>query len=540
MAATTTCGERLVELLEGYGVETVFGIPGVHTVELYRGLPATGIRHVTPRHEQGAGFMADGYARASGRPGVCFVISGPGVTNIATAMGQAYADSVPLLVISSVIHSAHLGRGEGRLHELPDQRALTAGITAFSETVRDPAALPDALARAFAVFRGRRPRPVHLEIPIDVITRDASAVPRRIAAPPARPAPAPAAVERAADLLRDARRPVLLLGGGAVAAGALAATLAERLDAPTTLTINAKGLLPASHPLNLGSNQSLTAVRQLVREADVVLAVGTELGETDYDVVFDGGFTIDGTLIRVDIDPDMLDANHPASLGMHADATLAVEALLAALDHGALAREAAGADRTRAARAALAGELPTAWAGHRRVFETVRAALDDPIFVGDSTQPVYSGNHLVDTDRPRRWFNSTTGYGTLGYALPASVGARLAGPARPVVCLVGDGGLQFTFSELAAAVEAGAPVIVLLWNNDGYGEIKRYMRGRGLPEIGVDLYTPDLLAAVAAFGCETAAVDNLAALEAAVRDAATAQRPTVIEIREDAPFLASD
>lgn len=161
---TLTAGQALVRLLANYGVDTVFGIPGVHTLELYRGLPGSGIRHVLTRHEQGAGFMADGYARVSGKPGVCFVITGPGVTNVATAIGQAYADSVPLLVISSVNHSASLGKGWGCLHETQDQRAMTAPITAFSALALSPEQLPELIARAYAVFDSERPRPVHISI----------------------------------------------------------------------------------------------------------------------------------------------------------------------------------------------------------------------------------------------------------------------------------------------------------------------------------------------------------------------------------------
>src|ERR1700756_4515546 len=165
-----TCGELLVGLLKDLGVEVVFGIPGVHTVELSRGLPATGIRHITPRHEQGAGFMADGYARVSGKPGVCFIITGPGVTNAATAIGQAYADSIPLLVISSVNHTASLGKGWGCLHETQDQRAMTAPITAFSAVALSAEDLPELIARAYAVFDSERPRPVHISVPLDVLS----------------------------------------------------------------------------------------------------------------------------------------------------------------------------------------------------------------------------------------------------------------------------------------------------------------------------------------------------------------------------------
>jgi acetolactate synthase-1/2/3 large subunit len=200
-----TCGEVLVEILEAYGIDTVFGIPGVHTVELYRGLPNTGLRHVSPRHEQGAGFMADGYARVKGRPAACFIITGPGMTNIATALGQAYADSVPILVISSVNSSHELGLGEGRLHELPSQRNLIEGVTVFSHTVLRADELPSVLARAFTVFDSTRPGPVHIELPLDVITAPGEHLVRKAHLTRSRPGPDPAAIQAAADLLRGAK-----------------------------------------------------------------------------------------------------------------------------------------------------------------------------------------------------------------------------------------------------------------------------------------------------------------------------------------------
>jgi len=533
-----TCGELLASLLEDLGVEVVFGIPGVHTVELYRGLPATRIRHVTPRHDQGAGFMADGYARVSGKPGVCFIITGPGMTNIMTAMGQAYADSVPMLVVSSVNRTHELGMGGGRLHELPGQRELVAGVSAFSHTLMRPEELPEVLRRAFAVFNGARPRPVHIEIPIDVITAPAGHVSRRLGAPVTRPAPDPAAIAAAAQLLRSAQTPLLLLGGGTADAGAAATRLAEVLDAPTAVTINAKGVLPAGHPLALGSNQSLPPVRQLAATADVVLAIGTELGETDYDVVFDGGFRIGGKLIRIDIDPLQLQRNHAADIAITGDAGAAMEALLADLGAPrASGRDSPGARRAATARAQLEAGWPPAWSGQRRMLQLVQETLPGVIIAGDSTQPVYSGNHQYEATRPRSWFNSTTGYGTLGYALPAAIGAQLAAPSRPVVALAGDGGIQFTLPELGSAVEAGTPIIVLLWNNHGYGEIKRYMTVRAIKPIGVDIHTPDFLGIARAFGCEAQRAESYAQLRELLRAAAAGQRPTLIEILEHAPFL---
>ena len=535
---TQTCGEALVTLLEHYGVELVFGIPGVHTVELYRGLAASTLRHVTPRHEQGAGFMADGYARVTGKPGVCFIITGPGMTNIATAMAQAYADSIPMLVISSVNATRQLGGGAGRLHELPSQRGVFAGLTAFSHTLLNADELPQVLARAFAVFASERPRPVHIEIPLDVIVAPACGMTSGAAVLPAKPAGALTALDAAAALLASARRPLILAGGGAIEAAPELRALAERLHAPVALTINGKGLLPRGHALSIGSTQSLPATRTVVREADVVLAVGTELGETDYDVVFDGGFAIDGKLVRIDIDSQQAMRNFPPDVAIAADAKLALAALDARLATRPLQPRDAGwgALRVSAVRAAVNAGYDAPTRAQAALFDTVSDTLPDAVIVGDSTRPVYAGNFVFEAAVPRSWFNSSTGYGTLGYGLPAAIGARLAAGNRPVICLIGDGGLQFTLPELASAVEAAVPVIVLLWNNRGYAEIRKYMVERDIEPIGVDIYTPDFLALARGFGCCAASADTPALLANELKQAAGRHVPTLIEIDEQKWF----
>jgi len=426
----TTCGEALVQLLEAYGVEVVFGIPGVHTVELYRGLPATGIRHVTPRHEQGAGFMADGYARVSGRPGVCFLITGPGVTNAATAMAQAFSDSVPMLVISAVNERAHLGMGAGRLHELPDQRQVTEGFTVFSHTLLDAAHLPEVIARAFAAFDAGRPGPVHVEIPIDVITAPVDFAidrPARVA----RPGPDPEAVARAARALAAARRPLMVLGGGCVEAAAEARTVAERLAAPVFLTYAARGVLAEDHPLNLGATLAFEPARALLADADVVLAAGTEFSETDRDLRA-AALEIGGTLVRVDIDPQQLARSPIADVAIAGDARLALAALAAAL---------------------VAGDREPPALGELR--------------------------------------------------------ARLR----------------------AQAVEARAGIVVVLWNNAGYGEIRDFMAGRGIAPVGVDLHTPDPVALARAYGWEAARADSPDDLERWLALAPGGHAPTLLEVR---------
>ncbi len=531
-----TCGEVLVKLLEGYGVERVFGIPGVHTVELYRGLASSTINHVTPRHEQGAGFMADGYARTSGKPGVCFIITGPGMTNITTAMGQAYADSIPMLVISSVQSRNQLGGGRGKLHELPSQSALVAGVAAFSHTLMSAAELPLVLARAFALFQAGRPRPVHIEIPLDVLVEDADELLSSEPVSISRAGPAPAAIARMSALLASAKRPLILAGGGAVDAAAALTRLAEQLDAPVALTINAKGMLPSNHPLLIGSTQSLEPTREMIEAADVVLAIGTELAETDYDITFQGRFRIPGALLRIDIDPDQTVRNFAPSVALVSDSKTAVEALIANLpEHTPEARvDDWGRVRVAALRATLQSAWDEAMRGQTLFLKTVLEVLPNVVLVGDSTQPVYTGNLTLDLDHPRRWFNSSTGYGTLGYALPAAVGAWLGsqdrGERNPVACLIGDGGLQFTLSELASAVEARTPIIVLLWNNQGYEEIKKYMVNRAIEPVGVDIYTPDFIGVARALGCAAEAVSGVEQLKVALRAANDRQGPTLIEI----------
>ncbi|MER9317871.1 5-guanidino-2-oxopentanoate decarboxylase [Mesorhizobium sp. M0659] len=525
----TTIGEALITLLEAHGVDTVFGIPGVHTVELYRGLARSKIRHVTPRHEQGAGFMADGYARASGRPGVAFVITGPGLTNTITAMGQARADSVPMLVISGVNAMPTLGKGLGFLHELPDQRGMMEKVALFSQRVTEASELPGALARAFALFSSSRPGPVHIEIPTDVMVKPADGIAASLtnAAPPA---PDGAAIAEAAKLIAAARRPLILAGGGAKRAEQPLQRLAERLGAPVVQTANARGLLHA-HPLCVPASPSLKAVRALMAYADLVIAAGTEFGPTDYDGYSDGGFVLPANLIRIDVGADQL-ARRPVSVGIQADCAEALGALLGALhpDHAA---SKDGESRAAASRKAAFAELSPAYAAQVRAVETIRDALPGAIIVGDSTQPIYAANLYYDHDRPGGWFNAATGFGALGYGPPAAIGAALAMPGVPVVCLTGDGGFQFTLPELGAALDAPAPVIFVVWNNRGYREIETSMLDVGVEPVGVSPAPPDFCKLAEAYGIASERLAGTAGIADALKRARATRLPHVIEITID-------
>ena len=468
-----TVGQALVAGLRARGVEVVFGIPGVHTIELYRGLSGGGIRHVTPRHEQGAAFMADGYARVSGKPGVAFVITGPGLTNALTAMAQARADSVPILVISGVNRRASLGKGLGLLHELPDQAGMVRALCP-SFQVDCPEALNDVLTRAFAALTTGRPGPVHIEIPTDVMPLPCPQPEAPATEDPATLPDLTAAVLR----LSNAQRPVILAGGGACRADAALRALAERLDAPVVQTVNARGLMHG-HPLTVPASPSLNAVRALIAASDQVLAVGTEFGPTDYDMYVRGGLPDLSGMIRIDLCAAQL-GRHPAALTLQADAGKIMSALLPQL----AAKTAQGASRAAAARDGARAELSPAMRDQVAMLEAIRAAAPGSIIVGDSTQPVYAGNLYYDHDRAGGWFNAATGYGALGFGPGAAVGAALASPGTPVICLIGDGGLQFSPGELRTALDENLPVTFVVWNNAGFQEIADAMVDAGTEVIG--------------------------------------------------------
>ena len=480
-----TVGERLVEGLAARGVDVVFGIPGVHTVELYRGLSGSPLRHVTARHEQGCAFMADGYARASGKPGVAFVITGPGLLNALTAMAQSREDSVPVLVISGVNRRASLGKGLGLLHELPDQAAMVRPLCPTRQ-ITDPDEVGAVLDWAFDAMTSGRPGPVHIEVPTDVMPLPCAA----LAPPRPRPGPKQASapdLDAAAGKLNLARRVVILAGGGARGCEAGLQALSTALDAPVVQSVNARGMMHG-HALCVPASPSLDAVRALISDADQVLALGTEFGPTDYDMYVRGGFPDVSGMIRVDICAEQL-ARHPAALAMQADVGAVLDALLARIrpKPGAGAPDSDGALRAQATRQAARAELGQLYApmpAQLEMVEAMRAGAPGAMIVGDSTQPVYAANLFYDHDLPGGWFNAATGFGALGFGPGAAVGAALARPGVPVICLIGDGGLQFSPGELRTAVDENLPITYVVWNNAAFFEIAEAMRGANTEVIG--------------------------------------------------------
>ena len=522
----TSVGVALIAGLRARGVDVVFGIPGVHTVELYRGLAGSGIRHVTARHEQGAAFMADGYARVSGKPGVALVITGPGLTNALTAMAQARADSIPMLVISGVNRRDSLGKGFGLLHELPDQAGLVASLCPTRQ-VSSAADLGPALDWAFATMAAGRPGPVHVQIPTDVMPLPCADLGAPAVAA-VRALPDWALLAEAAALLNAAGRVVILAGGGALRAGSAIRALARLLDAPVVQTVNGRGVMMGEAALSVPASPSLEAVRALILGADRVLAIGTELGQTDYDMNLAGGMVDLSDMIRVDVCRDQL-ARHSSAVAICADASGAIAALMPMLAQKA----GDGALRAEAARVAARDELAcvnVVMPQQLTMVEAIRDAVPGVIIVGDSTQPVYAGNLYYEPGREVGWFNAATGFGALGYGPGAAVGAAVAAPGAAVVCLIGDGGLQFSPGELRTAVDEALPICFVIWNNSGFREIAEGMAAVGAQVIGCDP-SPLKMASFAA-ACDLPFVsiaNDPGALRAALLDGTTG--PRMIEVR---------
>ncbi len=522
-------GHAAIALLEAYGVDTVFGIPGVHTLELYRGLADRKMRHIGVRHEQGAGFMADGYARASGRPGVCCLITGPGLMNAATPIGQAYSDSVPVLVLASVNDSDDLGKGRGRLHEITDQHAAIQPLTGLTRTIRSPAELPEAMADAFRLFEAGRPRPAVFNLTLDMLRAPATVGDaQRVRA--ARPQASAAELDAAAKLIDAAERPMAIFGGGCLDCADEARAFLRKSGAIAVTTTAGKGVIADSDPATLSSTLQGDATQKALADADLIIAVGTELAETDH---WSNSLTFCGKLIRVDLDAPTLTRDYPPTIALLADAGPTLAALTERVRAG---RKPDGA-RIAAIRTSNTTDIPPLEQKHIAVLNAVRAALpDDGQVFSDMTQIAYTANFYFPCEKPRRWFHPL-GFGTLGYAVPAAIGGQIACPDRPTIAIVGDGGFLFTMQELGTAVELGLPLPILVWNNDAFGQIAHGMNKRDIPELGVRQRNPDYLALARAFGADAVQPDSLSALQEAISAAFSAKGPTLIEVREDAPFL---
>jgi thiamine pyrophosphate-dependent acetolactate synthase large subunit-like protein len=527
--AAVTGARLAIAMLEANGVETVFGIPGVHTLALYDALASSRIRHVLARHEQGAGFMADGYARASGRPGVALVITGPGVTNVATPIGEAYTDSSPVLVLSSNNRREHLDAMRGNLHDLKDQRGVMAAVTKWNARVVRAADVPATLAQAFQHLSSGRPLPVHVEFPLDVLDEPAPGVALPDPVRPAALPPDPAAIATAAARLKQARRVAIYCGGGAIQAGARDAivALAERLGAPVVTSHMGKGAIPEDHPLSLGALWAPdNEIDAILKEADCLVVFGSKLGAQ---LTYDFRLPIAPELIRIDVDERELTLNAQPTVAILGDARLAAEGLAELLAGENYRATSFTLERISAARAQAEA---TSWHAERRPYvDALRRAIPrDGIAVTDMTQLSYVACSLYPVYEPRTHM-FPSGYGTLGFALPAAIGAKIARPEAAVVAVCGDGGFQFTMEELGTAVQERLGIPIVIFNDSCYSAVKENQAlTRGRRYLAVDLVNPDYVDLARAYRVPGVRVQSPDALEREIAAALTRDLPTIIDV----------
>ncbi|MCT2362183.1 thiamine pyrophosphate-binding protein [Kocuria marina] len=514
-----TTARAVLETLRGYGIDTVFGIPGTHSLEFYRPLRELGIRPITTRHEQGASYGADGWSQVRGLPGVVITTSGPGLLNSLSGAATAYAESRPMILLSPGRPVGHDFRDIGSLHETKNPSAAVNAIVGVSRRVTSAAEAVTMIHDAMRDFAHSRPRPIHIEIPLDILEAPAD-VPESATAPRplGEPAPAPEAdVAAAVEALAASERPVILAGGGSLAAGEHLLELAELLEAPVITTTNGKGAIPEKHRLSLGADLRLSTAHEFLRSRDALLVIGSKVGEAE---LWGGDITPQGPVVRVDIMRDQMLCNLTPDVEVPGNSAAVVPQLLA----GLRARADAGGPGDVAPSARTAPDLREVfdamdeegrtWAPELAALnETIMDVVpDDTILAGDSSQVTYMGSTtFFRAPVPHSLLYMGT-YATLGYGLPAAIGAKLAAPERPVVCLVGDGALMFSIQELMTAVELGLDLPVICVDNGGYGEIRQNMVDRSIQPLGVDLVQPDWVRLAEGFGATglPATMDTLA------------------------------
>ena len=515
-------GTQICRALKARGVGTVFGIPGVHNQELYRGITETGISHVLARHEQGAGFMADGYARASGNPGVAFVISGPGLTNILTPVGQAMSDSVPMLVITTSIDAPEPSGGNTRLHELKNQTLAGDSAADWSLVAGDAATAFQLIDRAFEEFVCARPLPKIINVPVEVLGSPAPPPP----APPHRsglPMPDHATVKEIAGLLRGADRPLFIFGGGAKGAAEPAREVAERSRGAVFMTYAGRGIIHPDYGLSFGSLLARAESAGVMARADLVVAVGTSLSETD---ILRNRLGHCCRMVRIDIDTAAFRNLEQGDIPLLGDAGSFLKALIPLIDGGG------GGGWSRSEVLVLRERMLKSCCAERPGIADVAAAVSGGLHPGtlvysDMTQFAYVAKEVVDLDAPGLWHHPF-GFGTLGYALPAAIGGKVALPESPVLAVAGDYGLQYTLQELGTLVDIGSPIAVLVWDNGGLGEIQLSMTGSRIRPVATTAFMPDLGLVARSYGLDYERPGTLPELTAAVESALSAGTSTVI------------
>ena len=518
-----TGGGALIEMLRRHGIDTLFALPGVQNDALFVALydAQDAIRVIHTRHEQATAYMALGYAKASGKVGAFAVVPGPGLLNTTAALATAYATNAPVLCISGQIPSDLIGRGFGLLHEIPDQLAILKGLTKWAARVSHPTETGKLVNEAFRQLADGRPRPVALEMPLDVMARPYNVSLPQPEAALARPEVDADLIADAAKLLSAAKAPLIFVGSGAMAGGAEILALAERLQAPVITYTGGKGVVSDRHYLA----QNLLTGHELWKTADVVLAIGTRLNQPQTR----WGFDADIKLIRVDLDPVEINRIVRPAIGIIADAKDAAAALLQAVDSGP--KHASRKDEFEGLKAKTATTLAERFGPQTAYLEAIRAELpDDGVYVEDLTQVGYVGRLAFPVYRPRTYINS--GYqGTLGAGYATALGAKVAKPDVPVVSISGDGGFMYNVQELSTAALFGIDAVAVVFADGAYGNVRRIQKqDYGNKLIATDLLNPNFPKMAESYGIAGVRTTTPDGLRKELNAAFKRKGPSLIEV----------
>ncbi|MCU6307058.1 acetolactate synthase large subunit [Enterobacter quasiroggenkampii] len=528
-----TGAQLIVHLLERQGITTVAGIPGGTVLPLYDALSqSTQIRHVLARHEQGAGFIAQGMARTQGKPAVCMACSGPGATNLVTAIADARLDSIPLICITGQVPSSMIGTDA---FQEVDTYGISIPITKHNYLVRDIAELPQVISDAFRIAQSGRPGPVWIDIPKDVQTAE---IEIDILPEPGERAPAPAfsaeSVRDAAAMINAAKRPVLYLGGGAINAPGEIRQFAEKANLPTTMTLMALGMLPKAHPLSLGmlGMHGARSTNYILQEADLLIVMGARfddraIGKTEQ-------FCPNAKIIHVDIDRAELGKIKQPHVAIQGDVAEVLAQLIPqtdATDRADWRQLVADLQRE------FPGAIPTEGdpLSHYGLINAVAACVDDSaIITTDVGQHQMWTAQAYPLNRPRQWLTSG-GLGTMGFGLPAAVGAALANPDRKVICFSGDGSLMMNIQEMATAAENQLDVKIILMNNEALGLVHQQQSLFYKQGVFAATYPGmiNFMQIAAGFGLHTCDLNAEEDAHAALQAAISRPGPALIHVRID-------
>jgi acetolactate synthase-1/2/3 large subunit len=518
---TMTGGQALMKSLYREGVRVIFGLPGV---QLYHAMDALydepGIRFITTRHEQATAYMADGYARACGEIGTALVVPGPGLLNASAAIGTAYAASSPVLVVSGQINKDLIGVNRGILHEVDDQMEAIKQVTKWAHRILDPAEVPEVVHEAFHQLKTGRPRPVEIEIPPETLAEMAEVELLEPGTYP-RQAASTESIQKGARIIAGASNPVIWAGGGAISAEAseILLQVAQHLQAPVVTTGEGKGAISDRHYLSAGLITGRDSAQ--LADHDVVLAVGTRMATPAALGV--------QQVVQIDIDDEEIGRNYENTVGLVGDARKTLEELyraLAAIKPAQPSRQAELEAQNKKRADAMPKLDP-----QDGLTAAVRAAVpDDGILISGMTQIGYYSRAHYPVYEPRTYLTSSY-FGNLGYAYPTALGAKVAQPDKAVVAVSGDGGFLFNSQELATAVQYGINAVVVVFNDNAYGNVFRDQINRfDGHTIGSELHNPDFVKLAEAYGARGIKAEGPEQLESALREALAIDAPTLIEV----------